>query len=271
MFEEDVPLVVIILIIETIPACVCLLSSGWASLISSSSSTVSLHVTLIIPPALHPVSNQLPIVISYLSLLYPLIPTAFAVTIGLAAQRLRSKRISCLSPDHLLVTAKVETAFFDKTGTLTNQGMDFHFTWTIDGETKLREKVYRIGMALSHALSSTRNGKVVGTHIDMAAFESTRASMVCTNEHQKQVNVSDETFVILKVFEFDNVRKTQTVIVEDNIGARYAFVKGSPDVIKSASASSTISTSPCRRPPPQRCTRSPLRLGSSLKPSISLR
>jgi magnesium-transporting ATPase (P-type) len=48
----------------------------------------------------------------------PLLPTVFVVSVGISAKRLSKKRISCTNQEGILVAGKVNTAFFDKTGTL---------------------------------------------------------------------------------------------------------------------------------------------------------
>jgi magnesium-transporting ATPase (P-type) len=140
-----------------------------------------------------------------------------------------------LLPESLLIAAKVETAFFDKTGTITKEGMDFHSTQCAQGKTKRNDKLCEIGKAVCHSLSATTDGKVVGTHIDLACFESTGAALVCENGEQTQIHVGNQKFTILRVFPFDSARQTQSVIIQDAFGAKFAFVKGSPAAIKATS------------------------------------
>jgi magnesium-transporting ATPase (P-type) len=173
-------------------------------------------------------------------ILHPLIPTSFAATAAVASRRLASRRISCWSTESLFMAAKVDMAFFDKTGTLTQQGMDFHSAQFDQGKKKRNDKICEIGMALCHSLTTTNDGKLVGTHIDLASFKSTGASLVRASGEHPQIHFRNDTFTILKVFEFDHVRKTQSVIVQDMLGAKFAFVKGSPAAIKDASAPFTV-------------------------------
>lgn len=50
------------------------------------------------------------------TLLPPLLPTCFTVSVGVSDNRLSKKRISCSQADDILVAGKVSKAFFDKTG-----------------------------------------------------------------------------------------------------------------------------------------------------------
>lgn len=52
------------------------------------------------------------------TLLPPLLPTCFTVSVGVSDNRLTKKRISCSKADDILVAGKVSKAFFDKTGKL---------------------------------------------------------------------------------------------------------------------------------------------------------
>jgi cation-transporting ATPase 13A3/4/5 len=52
------------------------------------------------------------------TILPPLLPTVFVVSVGISARRLHKKRITCTNQEGILVAGKVNTAFFDKTGTL---------------------------------------------------------------------------------------------------------------------------------------------------------
>jgi cation-transporting P-type ATPase 13A2 len=55
----------------------------------------------------------------------PLLPTVLLVSVGISANRLKSKRITCLNPEKILEAGKCDCVFFDKTGTMTVPGMEF--------------------------------------------------------------------------------------------------------------------------------------------------
>jgi magnesium-transporting ATPase (P-type) len=48
----------------------------------------------------------------------PMLPSVFVVSVGISAKRLHEKRITCTNQEGILIAGKVNTAFFDKTGTL---------------------------------------------------------------------------------------------------------------------------------------------------------
>jgi magnesium-transporting ATPase (P-type) len=173
-------------------------------------------------------------------ILHPLVPTVFVLTVGIGSQRLQAKRISSINPDSLLTAAKCNIVFFDKTGTLTKQGIDFE---TFDCEKNNRESltsICRVGTSVCHTLRKMESGELVGTQVDKAAFEHTGASISHELGGQRAVFIDDEKYVVIKEFEFDNERSTQSVIVQDRVGSRIAFVKGSPEAIRSMCLRFTI-------------------------------
>jgi predicted P-type ATPase len=144
-----------------------------------------------------------------------------------SAGRLQTKRISCLYPESLLLAGKVDAAFFDKTGTVTQSGMDF-----VSFNGYASSDRIRLGMAVCHTLTTTSSGEVVGNQVDLASFQSTGAILRHEKGAQALVSFNGEQYTVLKRFEFDSRRATQSVIVEDSQRKRQIFVKGSPEVIK---------------------------------------
>jgi predicted P-type ATPase len=172
-----------------------------------------------------------PVVFTVAAVCHPLIPTVFTHAVGLSSQRLQAKRISCIHPQKLLVAANVDTAFFDKTGTLTTESLKLLNVQCCPGNNQtVCENICRIGMAVCHTLSFTHTGDIVGTQVDLAAFASTRARLRSTGK-LAEVLLNEEVYTIVKHFEFDNSRATQSVIVQDSSGLRYGIVKGSPESI----------------------------------------
>jgi magnesium-transporting ATPase (P-type) len=157
----------------------------------------------------------------------PLIPTVFVVAVGISSQRLRKTNVSCTQPESLLVAGSIDAAFFDKTGTLTRQGMSFISIECADADEDVARELCIRGMAVCHTLTCTKTGELIGTQIDKASFESTGAKL-----HGSHVEISGETYKVLKTFDFDNSRQTQSVVVRDAKGARFVFVKGSPEAVK---------------------------------------
>jgi len=50
------------------------------------------------------------------SVMPPLLPTVFTVSVGVSDHRLANQRIACTNSEEILVAGKVRRAFFDKTG-----------------------------------------------------------------------------------------------------------------------------------------------------------
>jgi predicted P-type ATPase len=166
----------------------------------------------------------------------PLLPTVFVVSVGISANRLQSKRISCTYPGGILIAGKVDMAFFDKTGTLTRQGMDLH---SVDCEASMKDKV-TLGMAVCHTLTTTSNGTVVGNQVDKVSFESTEAKLSIEQGEPHRILMGGQEYVVLKQFEFDCRRATQSVIVKGPNGDKLVIVKGSPEVIKGLCIPTTL-------------------------------
>jgi magnesium-transporting ATPase (P-type) len=139
----------------------------------------------------------------------------------------------------------VNAAFFDKTGTLTFQGMDFHSIDTClsndnDTQYERKETLIRLGMAVCHTLSLSTSDELLGNHVDKAAFISLNSSLRKDDKEKLQVIHEEKVYTILKKFDFDTHRVTQSVIVQDDAGNKLIFVKGSPEAIEKISETSTI-------------------------------
>lgn len=111
--------------------------------------------------------------------------------------------------------------------------MDFiSFDGSIPDDEEIKERI-RLGMAVCHTLTTTSNGELVGNQVDKVSFESTGATIVHETGSPARISFRDIHYKVLKQYEFDSQRTTQSVIVEDGDGAKQIFVKGSPEVIKS--------------------------------------
>jgi cation-transporting ATPase 13A3/4/5 len=166
----------------------------------------------------------------------PLLPTVFVVSVGISAQRLRQRQITCTYSEGILIAGKVNCAFFDKTGTLTQAGMSFFGIWNAEG---LADNV-KVGMAVCHSLRMSAKGEMLGNHVDQASFSSTGAEIVVTKGENVVIKLAGKSYTLLKQNEFDNHRVTQSVVVQDESGAKLAFVKGSPESIRALCDSKTI-------------------------------
>jgi magnesium-transporting ATPase (P-type) len=102
------------------------------------------------------------------------------------------------------------------------------------------KNLVHLGMAVCHTLSMTAEGDLVGTQVDMASFKSTGATCQHQMGHISRISIAGEQYTIVKRFEFDSVRSTQSVVIEDSFGKRHVFVKGNPEAIKSICIQSTV-------------------------------
>jgi len=126
-----------------------------------------------------------------------------------------------------LVAGKVERVFFDKTGTLTKQGLDF------TGEKPSGELA--LAMSVCHNLTVSKNGNIIGNAVDRNMFAETGATISGnTIELTYGVKVN-----VLKIFDFDHHRMTQSVIVEYD-EKTFIFVKGGGESIKKLCRTNTV-------------------------------
>ena len=205
----------------------------------------------------------------------PLLPTVFTVSVGVSDDRLSRRRIACVNNEDILVAGKVRKVFFDKTGkqtsfcflhivyvysvfstylpdsvapyvsgTLTKQGLDF-IGASADGnvdcaKSKLSGNLL-IGMATCHNLKVSSNGLLVGNQVDRNMFLATGTDLSQATDGTVTVTMNDGSFVrVLKRFEFDHHRMTQSVIVKRGDGTMCAFVKGSGESVEKLCLPHTI-------------------------------
>jgi cation-transporting ATPase 13A3/4/5 len=171
-----------------------------------------------------------------------LLPTVFVVSVGVSEKRLAKKRIACVNSENILVAGKVKRALFDKTGTLTKQGLDFLSARSKDGWNSNKDvsppKILETGMSCCHTLVQANNGTLVGNSLDRIMFEAAGAKMTASTSEQPETKnilvtkADGEVITVLKRFDFDHERMTQSVIAQTQDGEMLAFVKGSAERIK---------------------------------------
>jgi cation-transporting ATPase 13A3/4/5 len=188
------------------------------------------------------------------SALPPLLPTVFIVSESISADRLLKKRITVTDPHRILMSGKVRVAFFDKTGTLTEQGLEFSSVTALN-TTVDKSGIAKIlfaeptaqpfgdigrGMGVCHALKrmeSNDTGILLGNVIDRKMFEAVPhyklTSGFGTKSDLVESEVSKESIAIMKQFDFDNKRKTQSVIIRDqNTSKMFIYTKGTAEALK---------------------------------------
>lgn len=168
----------------------------------------------------------------------PLLPTVFVVSVGISSNRLREKNITCTNPEGILVAGKVNVCCFDKTGTITEQRMDYVGVKCDNNEEK--DELCSIGMAVCHTLKVSGAGEVVGNHMDKASFKASVGDIKFEKGKDVVIEHRQRSYTIIKHFDFDNHRQTQSVVVRFENGSIHIFVKGSPEAIKDLSKSESI-------------------------------
>jgi magnesium-transporting ATPase (P-type) len=164
----------------------------------------------------------------------PLLPSVYTVCVGISVDRLSSKNIACTQPDSTLVAGKVTKAFFDKTGTLTEEYLSFVSVRSLhewENDTMSIPLSMSLGMAVCHTLTKSRSGTVIGNPVDQAMFDASGACFV-GSDGKSRLQIVDKTgrkVSVVRFFDFDHDRMTQTVVVKDISGTLLVFVKGSSD------------------------------------------
>jgi Cation transport ATPase len=127
-------------------------------------------------------------------------------------------------------------------GTLTKQGLDFigaSYDGTVD-TTKLSGNLL-LGMATCHNLKLSSKGLLVGNHVDHNMFIATGTALSQSADGTINVLLNDGTTVkVLKRFEFDHHRMTQSVIIQRSDGTVCVFVKGSGESVERLCLPKTI-------------------------------
>ena len=143
-------------------------------------------------------------------------------------------------------TGKVTHAFFDKTGTLTKQGLDFLEARSLTGRTETKDRLLQYAMAVCHSLTPSSDGRLIGNPVDHAMFCASGASLVSSSLQTGTIvrDKSGEQLAIVRHFEFDHHRMTQSVVVQvgsDQDQATYfAIAKGSGESVQRLCLPNTV-------------------------------
>lgn len=167
----------------------------------------------------------------------PLLPTVFVVSVGISDECLSRKNIACSNSESILVAGKVRKALFDKTGTLTKQGLDFLNAkscaeWNNQESGEFPSGDLATGMACCNTLSQSNDGTLIGNVVDKIMFQASGATLSYRNNSISVKERSGRIVTVIKRYEFDHHRMTQSVIVEYPGGRNVAFVKGSAESIR---------------------------------------
>jgi predicted P-type ATPase len=199
------------------------------------------------------------------SALPPLLPTVFIVSEGISADRLLKKRIAVSDSHRILMAGKVRVAFFDKTGTLTEQGLDFLSVITapaaaagaapgaVFGESSAPCGLMARAMGVCHSVKKIKMGgedTLIGNSLDRKMFEATGFALLPGPGEAPDVVVetdggTETRWAVLRQFDFDSKRKTQTVIVRNvtdggEDGEMWAFTKGTGEALKGMSTPASV-------------------------------
>jgi len=95
-------------------------------------------------------------------------------------------------------------------------------------------------MAVCHGLKLSSSGEMLGNQVDQASFLSTGAELQFQKGENVVIKYRGKNYSIVKQNEFDNHRATQSVVVRDERGSLFVFVKGSSEAIRALCDAATI-------------------------------
>jgi magnesium-transporting ATPase (P-type) len=165
----------------------------------------------------------------------PLLPTVFTVSVGVSDDRLSRKRITTANAAGILIAGKVTRAFFDKTGTLTRQGLDFiagRSTESLTADVGVVSERLRMAMATCHSLTQSSDGRLIGNPVDQNMLQASGASLLPSRGNVLVVDSKGNQLEVVRHFDFDHVRMTQSVVVKLPDNTLVAFVKGSGESLQ---------------------------------------
>lgn len=147
--------------------------------------------------------------------------------------RLAKKKIACANSESILIAGKVQIALFDKTGTLTEQGLSYQSARSADqwSSSESASKGLSMAMACCHSLVRSKAGVLIGNPVDKAMFTQSSAKFVGDGKDTVIFDSNENKLEIVRRFDFDHHRMTQSVIVKMSNGRYVAFVKGSGESI----------------------------------------
>jgi predicted P-type ATPase len=151
--------------------------------------------------------------------------------------------VACSSSDSIPIAAKVNVAFFDKTGTLTQQGLNYVSARSAESwnSGQWTSDTMSMAMMVCHSLISAKNGELVGNPVDRAMFDATRARLLHVAGTTATVeSTNGSKYEILRRFEFDHNRMTQSVVVKLPTGVVQVVVKGSGEHIRTLCVPDTV-------------------------------
>ena len=179
----------------------------------------------------------------------PALPAALAIGTIYAIRRLQRRKIYCIAPTRINVAGRIKVMVFDKTGTLTEEGLEItgfrgcNNASFNEFSTTAPEKDTDISLCMASCHSSTTvNGLMIGDPLDIQMFtysnwgakdNANGTTELC------QTGSSTYTATVIKRFEFQSDLQRMSVIVKTD-KKYFAFVKGSPEKIKSLSTKRSL-------------------------------
>lgn len=165
----------------------------------------------------------------------PLLPTTFIIPVGFAFERLARNGVACSNSDSILIAGQVDAAFFDKTGTLTQQGLNFISVRSAKSwnSGQWPSETTSMAMCVCHSLTISNTGTLIGNPVDQAMFASSGAKLIEASGVTASIssNNGNDLYKVIRRFDFDHNRMTQSVIVKQVNGTITVFAKGSGEAV----------------------------------------
>ena len=168
------------------------------------------------------------------------LPIYFNLNYSFSLARLRAKNIMGTTLEKTVEGALTKVFCFDKTGTITEQAVNIKGTCLVTQEntittefTDVKDELVIKLMATCHTTREIK-GKLEGDEIDKEIFEFSGYSIKPNESAEAVVTVGNEggkTLQILKINQFESRFQSMSVLVRDENGKVYVFIKGAPERI----------------------------------------
>jgi cation-transporting ATPase 13A3/4/5 len=196
----------------------------------------------------------------------PALPLGLAISTVFALNRLKKRKVFCISPARLNMAGKTSLVVFDKTGTLTLERLEFDtFVPVCDGsllasdatkDMQILSDDFRKSVICCHSVTELR-GELIGDPLDLIIFRQTKWHLSpagTVNDHtilssfaEDAVSGSHASLAlgVVRRFEFSSETQRMAVIRKDlSPGSTYRIaVKGSPEILTTLCAASSIPAS----------------------------